>query len=348
MSILAHIALGSNLGDRKQNLDLAVASLRAEPGITIQHITPYQGTEPVGGPIGQGAFLNAAAALLTTLDPFDLLQALHRVEKEAGRVRSVRWGERVLDLDLLLYGDRIIETEPVRNRVYGGVTPGLTVPHPRMAVRRFVLDPLAVIAPDVVDPLTGRTITELQANLRRRPRYFAIHDPLRQFDGHFATALARNLRAAEIQEQTYSKPGGEELPTAESPESHNRFEEGATRHRRRLRRQFLTLNRSLWTPEYVEDRWLVSQFWFDANFLDSSIAEVNFATIQERILTKRSEVIEPIFVVTPPGYRRGLARGSPVWRGHAILGSTPILEVSKDDVGQAFGDVLAACQATRG
>jgi 2-amino-4-hydroxy-6-hydroxymethyldihydropteridine diphosphokinase len=151
--IPALIGLGSNLGDRKSLLDAAVAALAATDGVQLRAVSSYHGTAPVGGPPGQGDYLNAAAAIDTTLEPLDLLHRLQEIETRAGRVRSVRWGERTLDLDLLLFGDRVIATEELR------------VPHPRMALRRFVLAPLAEIAPGAVDPVTGRTIRELLADL---------------------------------------------------------------------------------------------------------------------------------------------------------------------------------------
>jgi 2-amino-4-hydroxy-6-hydroxymethyldihydropteridine diphosphokinase len=155
MSSLALIGLGSNLGDRRAMLEGAIAALNATLGIRVLRISSFQETDPVGGPPGQGTFLNAAAALETTLDPWDLLQVLQTIETWFGRVRAVRWGERTLDLDLLLFDDRIIET------------PELTVPHPRLADRRFVLEPLAEIAPDTIEPRTGRTLSELLRDLDR-------------------------------------------------------------------------------------------------------------------------------------------------------------------------------------
>jgi 2-amino-4-hydroxy-6-hydroxymethyldihydropteridine diphosphokinase len=151
MITLALIGLGSNLGDRKAMLDGAVAALRDTPGVRVRAVSSYHETKPVGGPPGQGPFLNAAAALETTLDPFELLENLRRVEGRFGRTREVQWGPRTLDLDLLLFGDRIVETAT------------LQIPHPRMAGRRFVLAPLVEIAPDVVEPVSGRTIRDLLA-----------------------------------------------------------------------------------------------------------------------------------------------------------------------------------------
>src|SRR6266849_4677516 len=101
MTITAYIALGSNLGDRRAYLDRALQSLGEQPGITVTHVSSYYETEPVGGPAGQGAYLNAAAELATELTPGELLRVLLEVEQGLGRVRRERNGPRTLDLDLL-------------------------------------------------------------------------------------------------------------------------------------------------------------------------------------------------------------------------------------------------------
>ncbi len=153
MSVPAYIGLGSNLGDRCATLDAAVAALGRIGGITVAAVSRYHETEPVGGPPGQGLFLNAAAALVTTLSPLGLLRELQNVETLLGRVRTVHWGPRTLDLDLLLFGERVIDS------------PVLTVPHPHLMGRRFVLEPLAEIAPDAWHPVAGCTIKELLTRL---------------------------------------------------------------------------------------------------------------------------------------------------------------------------------------
>jgi 2-amino-4-hydroxy-6-hydroxymethyldihydropteridine diphosphokinase len=157
MPSLALIGLGSNLGDRETILKGALTALGDTPGVLIRKVSSFHETEPVGGPPGQGMFQNAAAALETTLDPFGLLHLLQEVEARFGRTRTVRWGERTLDLDLLFFDDRIIDT------------PELRIPHPRVAVRRFVLEPLAEVAPESVDPITKRTIRGMLADLDHRP-----------------------------------------------------------------------------------------------------------------------------------------------------------------------------------
>jgi 3-oxoacyl-[acyl-carrier protein] reductase len=156
MPVTAYIALGSNLGDRAQHLDQALQFMGQSPGITITKVSAYHETEPVGGPPGQGKYLNAAAELLTTLEAVDLLRLLLDVENKLGRVRHEHHGPRTIDLDLLLFGLEKISSDP-----------DLIVPHPRMHERMFVLEPLAEIAPLAVHPGLGSTISDLLRRLRR-------------------------------------------------------------------------------------------------------------------------------------------------------------------------------------
>jgi 2-amino-4-hydroxy-6-hydroxymethyldihydropteridine diphosphokinase len=130
----AYLGIGSNLGERLGYLQLAVDELAAADGVTVVGVSPVYETAPVGGP-EQPDYLNAVVAVDTTLTAHELLRVAQAIETEAERVRTVRWGPRTLDVDVLLVGDERIDT------------PDLVVPHPRMAARAFVVVPLADLDP---------------------------------------------------------------------------------------------------------------------------------------------------------------------------------------------------------
>ncbi|RMH13424.1 MAG: 2-amino-4-hydroxy-6-hydroxymethyldihydropteridine diphosphokinase [Planctomycetota bacterium] len=150
------IAIGSNIGPRQEIVGSAIDAIARTPGALLKGRSRIYETDPVG-PIPQGPYLNAVVEIACELEPLDLLTQLLAIERAHGRDRSceVRWGPRTLDLDILLFGDRRV------NR------PRLQVPHPRLAQRLFVLDPLAELAADIVPPGFGSSIAELRAALLR-------------------------------------------------------------------------------------------------------------------------------------------------------------------------------------
>lgn len=140
----AYVGLGANLGPREETLRRALDLLARQEGIEIVAVSTLRETDPVGI-VDQPRFLNGAVAVDTTLEPRDLLAALLGIERALGRVRDgSRWGPRTVDLDLLLYGDEIVDE------------PGLRVPHPRLHERRFALEPLAELDPELEIPGRGR------------------------------------------------------------------------------------------------------------------------------------------------------------------------------------------------
>lgn len=149
--MIAAVALGSNLGDRHAHLDHAVSRLRQL--LRTLRVSQFRDTAPVQVRGPQRLFLNGAAVGETALSAREVLEALLAIERERDRERPFPNAPRTLDLDLILYGDTVIDE------------PGLTVPHPRFRERKFVLEPLAEIAPNLADPVTGLTMGELLANV---------------------------------------------------------------------------------------------------------------------------------------------------------------------------------------
>jgi len=149
--VFAFLGLGSNLGDRMGHLQGGVDQLHATRGVRVDAVSGVYETAPVGGP-EQDEFLNLAVRVATTRSPHGLLRACHRVEQTHDRQRSVRWGPRTLDVDILLYDDRVIATRR------------LEVPHPRLVGRAFALVPLIEVAPGASLP-DGRSLVQVVAEL---------------------------------------------------------------------------------------------------------------------------------------------------------------------------------------
>jgi 2-amino-4-hydroxy-6-hydroxymethyldihydropteridine diphosphokinase len=166
--VRAYVGLGANLGDREATIRRAVELVGELDGVAVVGVSSLRETEP-WGPVEQPRYLNGAVAVETDLPPRELLEALLDVERRLGRARDdeERWGPRTIDLDLLLYGDLVLDE------------PGLDVPHPRLHERKFALEPLAELAPDALVPGRG-TVAELLRALgtppqETGPRADAVH-----------------------------------------------------------------------------------------------------------------------------------------------------------------------------
>jgi len=151
---VAYLGIGSNLGDRRRCLAAAREKVDALPGTVVEAVSPLYESPPFGGPVGQGNYLNAVIRVVTVLGPRLLLQHCQVIEASLGRVRQERWGARTLDIDLLLY-DELTSDDPQ-----------LTLPHPRLGERAFVLLPLRDLAPGLIIPGLGRSVADLATTCR--------------------------------------------------------------------------------------------------------------------------------------------------------------------------------------
>jgi 2-amino-4-hydroxy-6-hydroxymethyldihydropteridine diphosphokinase len=329
MSTPVWIGLGSNLGDRQGTLDAAVAALADAPGVAVEAVSSYHQTRPVGGPPGQASFLNAAARLTTALAPLELLKITQGIEDRLGRVRAVRWGERTLDIDLLIHGSASIETVELK------------LPHPRLAFRRFVLGPLSEIAPTIVEPGSGRTIADLLVNLDRRPRLVAMDG----FSGLTRSTVFRRLV--------------EELPAigiegvAEIPAAGRWAQAGPG-----VIRPALAGESDAVPPDHPGDLiltpWLVADFSLGPGWLrrvpeagprafpgiphsDPMARSARNRAGKIGIRGAEQHALLPLLVVLPPG--PSATRRRPALRG------VPPLQPESDDPDAIVAEVLATCRA---
>ncbi len=328
MATPAWISLGSNLGDREATLDAAVAALAETPGIAVRSVSTYHETAPVGGPAGQGAFLNAAARLETTLEPLHLLDVMQAIEARAGRVRAVRWGERTLDLDLLIFGAKFLDTLRLK------------LPHPRLAFRRFVLGPLTEIAPAMVDTMTRRTIADLLARLDRRPRLLALAGPPGPSRSSVFRGLIEGLDAFAIGE----------AEIAEAPDLAN---DPGQRSVADFERKAAAVSAALWRRPASRVDWIVSDYCLDREVarIRSSIrhfladpawgksrTDTFYAGIR-RVQEAEKLALEPTLAVALPDSE---------WErrpGHAAF---PVLWPESNKPEAIVAEILATCRGIEG
>ncbi len=278
MKVRCLISLGANAGDRARAIEQALQKLAMHREVQGVRSSRLHETRPVGGPPDQSGYLNAAAVFQTSLPPAELLALLMRIEAESGRRRGVRWGPRPLDLDLLLYGEMVL------------AEPSLVLPHPRMAWRRFVLEPAAEIAADMKHPTIDWTIARLLEHLNTTPCYVAITGSIGAGKTELAGRLASHGRVRLVAEQIdlgrlatfYTDPTSRAWPV----------ELEFLNQRSRL----LAAGASLWQDR---SRATVSDFWFDqsAAFARVWLGPEQYARFAARFEAVRQTVVRPRLVV---------------------------------------------------
>ncbi len=334
---LAIIGVGSNQGDREAILDEAITALQGMPHVRVRTVSDYYETSPVGGPSGQGAFLNAAILAEPVIDPLSLLELLHQVEARFGRERTVRWGPRTLDLDLLLYGEEVRRT------------PQIVLPHPRLAFRRFALVPAVEVAPWSIDPLTGLTINELLTNLDRRPSLVSIA-PVDRSDAQ-AVELVSVVHSMLVSELGAKSLKRSELLGASSSSA------SPVPPRDRLYAEIQAVARrcsaKTWLESDLGDRWLVADFSLDRELSQAGTMEPieasaeegpwkslwNLFTYERAAAAAVQRALEPTFVVL-------LGRNAVDVRDHGF--PRPVLVPESTEPAEIVAEILSTCEATRG
>jgi 2-amino-4-hydroxy-6-hydroxymethyldihydropteridine diphosphokinase len=325
----ALIGLGANLGDRQQTLDEAARRLAMLPGSRLLAQSRWSVTRPVGGPPGQADFLNGAALVETSLGPHALLAALGEIEAAAGRRRFRRWEARPLDLDLLLFDELML------------LAPEIEIPHPGLAFRRFVLEPAAEVAGDLLHPRIGWTIGQLLDHLNSAPHYAATLGADQAAAQQFAQRLAQASGAALLAGSADRSIAGSPIRSAEQGI------ELAERWRAVLDPVGSTAGSA--AGAFVSDFW-----WGEFPIRVAGLAPID----EERALRAWRErasgvptpklllVLGPVDAVSPAGVdppAESLAPAAPGWPGHG-----PFLRVdyasAPDD---ALNEAAAALDAMR-
>ncbi len=271
------IGLGANLGDRRATLDRAVDQIGRLAGVRLLRASPWRSTHPIGGPSGQPDFLNGALLIESRLSPLDLLQQLHAIEDAAGRKRDVQWQSRTLDLDLLLFDQQISAGEPI-------------LPHPRMAFRRFVLDCACAIAPDLIHPTTGWTLSQLQHHLRETPPYIALCDYAESASGRaFASTLATALAGIVVFDS--ATPVTDSLPTVRGREDSIK---SLSFWERAIETGFSEVSQAA-----DRDQWVVSRFWSPKVVARAELflAPNDFIKFRDKWSPRNPQFATPRFVV---------------------------------------------------
>jgi 2-amino-4-hydroxy-6-hydroxymethyldihydropteridine diphosphokinase len=321
------IGLGSNQDDRRSLLEQAIAALARHPQFHDLRASRFHATQPVGGPAGQPEFLNAAVRCETSLSPHQVLALLQGLEHRLGRIRTARWGPRRIDLDLLLLDDVILQS------------PDLRVPHPRMAFRRFVLEPAAEVAGDMVHPEIGWSIGRLLDHLRSSFCFLSIGGrPCRERSQLAADVAAgaggRLLRDAEDDRQLVQVCGESTGPTNEAALEF-------------VARRAAMLTSDRWSPDGVP---VVSDFSYD-QMLAIGICHLPAASLEawRRSWTHwRQRVVQPVLLALwdgPPESAGGEALRAESDRVIARWHEGPVLRLGRTSMAEAIFELTAAVRA---
>ena len=340
------IGLGSNAGDRHEALRRAVARLNEHPQIVVVAQSRLLETAPIGGPTGQGPFVNGVLLIETSLAPDALLELAGRIETDLGRRRRQRWAPRCVDLDLLLYDDLVLDT------------PTLALPHPRMAWRRFVLQGAVEIAPSMIHPTTGWTISRLWDHLNAATPYMAIAGSI----GAGKTQLAERLEQGTSVRWIAERPDTPRLDAFYADPAGNAWD---------MEIEFLGQRTRLLAADSADRRqWTVSDFWFDqsAAFAEVWLPPDRLEEFLRRWSEARAHVVRPklIVLLEAPAeelLRRVQQRGR---RGEQTLTEQqlerisraiadradrpdqgPVMKLSAEDPDRILEEVHAAMQAMR-
>jgi 2-amino-4-hydroxy-6-hydroxymethyldihydropteridine diphosphokinase len=353
------ISLGSNEGDRQANLGAATARLAADSRIKLVARSSWRETAAVGGPAGQSDFLNGAVKLETALAPRELLGRLQQIEGELGRRRAEHWGPRTIDLDLLLYDELVLSTAE------------LVLPHPRMAWRRFVLEPAAEVAGEMVHPTIGWSVARLLAHLNKSAPYVAVTGPIAAGKTRLAERLTDAISGRLILEQPdwsrldafYADPTGHAWATElEFLDERSRLlgQKGSELFSRMSAGSEPSVSEKIVLTPFA-----VSDFWFEqsAAFARAWLAAEQLDAFLQRYEQARAAVVRPRLVVLldAPGeelVRRIRGRGRSCEQRltaaqlerirQAVIDQTlqpdvgPVLRAEDDDSEAAFAEVLAA------
>lgn len=317
------IGMGSNLGDRIGALERAIAALDEHPGQRVLARSRWFLTRPIGGPSGQGEFVNAAVRLETSLGPDELLKQLREVEAGLGRQRRERWEARTVDLDLLLYGDTAIRTDEIE------------VPHPRMAFRRFVLEPAAEVGGDLLHPVFRLKIGRLLERLNTAPNYIAIAGVAGAGKTRLATLLAERSGACFIADPCPS----ESIPPSELLPSDRLSRELAI-----IRRRSEELRANVRAPAAsvaVSDFWLGQSLAHAESRLDAAARADLAAGLTEAVVDSPRPKLLVLLGDRNDGWRRRLRELAIEW------GECPFLEFDNCDPQEQLAELQAAVEAMR-